>query len=83
MAAVSEILNLDEDLYRRYKKAKFEAKQHYLSIFFNKIEVYDKQIKKVEYAPLFLKLIEANKVTLSSNLLRGLDNVRAYFQGLN
>lgn len=69
LEVVREVLNIDEDLYTRYRKAKFEAKQYYLSIFFSKVMVYDKQIKQVEYQPLFQKLIEANKVTLSSDLL--------------
>ena len=68
---VSEVLSLDTNLYETYQKAVFEAKRHYLSIFFERIEVYDKKIRKVTYAPLFQKLLEAEKVTVSSNWLPG------------
>lgn len=71
---ISEVLDLDTNLYDTYQKAVFEAKQHYLSIFFDRIEVYDKKIQKVVYSPLFQKLIEAEKVTVSSDLLPGVDS---------
>ena len=66
---VSEVLDLDTNLYETYQKAVFEAKRHYLSIFFERIEVYDKKIQKVTYAPLFQKLLDAEKVTVSTNWL--------------
>lgn len=65
----TEVLDLDNNLYETYQKAVFEAKRHYLSIFFDKIEVYDKKIRKVTYAPLFQKLLDAEKVTVSTNWL--------------
>jgi len=40
-----------------------------LSIFFEKIEVFDKKVQKVTYAPLFQKLLDAEKVTVSTNWL--------------
>jgi len=64
---ISEVLGLDTNLYETYQKAVFEAKRHYLTIFFDRIEVYDKKIQKVVYSPLFQKLTEAEKVTVSSN----------------
>lgn len=62
----TEILDLDTNLYETYQKAVFEAKKHYLSIFFDRIEVYDKKIQHVTYSPLFQKLLDAEKVTVSS-----------------
>jgi len=62
----SEILDLDTNLYETYQRAVFEAKKHYLSIFFERIEVSDKKIRKVIYAPLFQKLLDAEKVTVST-----------------
>lgn len=74
IALVSELLDLDTNLYETYQKAVFEAKRHYLSIFFERIEVYDKKIQKVVYSPLFQNLLDTEKVTLSTTLLRGLDS---------
>lgn len=65
----TEVLDLDTNLYETYQRAVFEAKRHYLSIFFDRIEVFDKKIQKVTYAPLFQKLLDAQKVTVSSNWL--------------
>ena len=53
----------------KFKKAVFEAKKHYLSIFFERIEVSDKKIQKVVYSPLFQNLLDTEKVTLSTTLL--------------
>jgi len=66
---ITEVLTLTSNIYETYQKANFEAKKHYLSIFFKKIEVYQREIKKVEYAPLFQHLIEANGVRVTPNLL--------------
>lgn len=65
----SEILDLDTNLYETYQNAVFEAKKHYLSIFFEKIEVADKKIQHVTYSPLFQKLLDAEQVTVSSKRL--------------
>jgi len=65
----AEVLDLDTNLYETYQKAEFEAKGHYLSIFFDRIEVIDRKIQKVTYALLFQKLLDAKQVTLSSNWL--------------
>jgi len=67
----SEILDLDTNLYETYQKAVFEAKRHYLSIFFEKIEVFDKRIQHVTYSPLFQKLLDAEQVTVSPKRLPG------------
>lgn len=67
----SEILDLDTNLYETYQNAVFEAKKHYLSIFFEKIEVADKKIQHVTYSPLFQKLLDAEQVTVSSKRLPG------------
>jgi len=66
---VTEVLGLDNNLYSTYQDAVFEAKRHYLSIFFERIEVFDKKIKNITYAPLFQKLLDAEKVTVSTNWL--------------
>ena len=68
---ISEVLALTDNLYETYSKANFEAKRHYLSIFFQRIHVYNREIKKVDYSPLFQKLIEANGVRVRTNLLEG------------
>ncbi len=67
---VSDMLNLTKDVYATYQKANFEAKKHYLSIFFERIEVKDKEIAKVTYAPLFSRLLEAEKVRVTPDWLR-------------
>lgn len=71
---VMQVLNIDNNLYETYQNAVFEAKRHYLSIFFERIEVFDKKIQKVTYTPLFQKLLDAEKVTVSTNWLPGLDS---------
>lgn len=76
---VNDVLNLDDNLYETYQNAVFEAKRHYLSIFFERIEVYDKKIQNVVYAPLFQKLLEAEKVTVSSNWLPSSKNFISAF----
>lgn len=80
---VNDVLNLDDNLYETYQNAVFEAKRHYLSIFFERIEVYDKKIQNVVYAPLFQKLLEAEKVTVSSNWLPSSKNFISAFTKIN
>ena len=75
----AEILDLDTNLYETYQKAVFEAKKHYLSIFFDKIEVFDKKIQHVTYSPLFQKLLDAEKVTVSTIRLYIAEDVRSCF----
>jgi len=76
---VMQVLNIDNNLYETYQNAVFEAKRHYLSIFFERIEVFDKKIQKVTYVPLFQKLLDAEKVTVSSNWLHLIESIRTYF----
>lgn len=71
---VTQVLNIDDNLYETYQNAVFEAKKQYLSIFFERIEVFDKKVRKVTYAPLFQHLLDAEKVTVSSNWLPRLDS---------
>ncbi|MFH0942662.1 MAG: recombinase family protein [Candidatus Beckwithbacteria bacterium] len=71
---ISEILNLTKNIYKTYNKANFEAKRHYLSIFFERIEVKNKEISKVTYTQLFNRLRQAEKVRVTSNWLRGQDS---------
>jgi len=67
---VSEILSLTENIYETFINANFEAKRHYLSIFFEKIEVKDREIVKVTYTPLFKRLLETQNLNrVRANLL--------------
>jgi len=79
----SEILDLDTNLYETYQNAVFEAKKHYLSIFFEKIEVADKKIQQVTYSPLFQKLLDAEQVTVSSKRLPLWGFIRPFFPDTN
>ena len=72
--ATIAILDLVNNIKETFTKANFEAKRHYLSIFFERIEVRDKKIAKVIYTPLFQSLIEAKTVRITPNLLPGLDS---------
>lgn len=67
--ATIAILDLVNNIKETFTKANFEAKRHYLSIFFERIEVRDKKIAKVIYTPLFQSLIEAKTVRITPNLL--------------
>lgn len=67
--ATIAILDLVNNIKETFAKANFEAKRHYLSIFFERIEVRDKKIAKVIYTPLFQSLIEAKTVRITTNLL--------------
>lgn len=69
--ATLAILDLINNIKDTFKKANFEAKRQYLSIFFERIEVKDKKIAKIIYTPLFQSLIEAKTVRITPNLLRG------------
>lgn len=69
---ISEVLSLTQNIYETFNKANFEAKRHYLSIFFEKLEVKDREIAKVIYAPLFQRLADTEKAyRVSTNWLRG------------
>jgi DNA invertase Pin-like site-specific DNA recombinase len=67
--ATIAILDLVNNIKETFAKANFEAKRHYLSMFFERIEVRDKKIAKVIYTPLFQSLIEAKTVRITTNLL--------------
>jgi len=69
--ATIAILDLVNNIKETFANANFEAKRHYLSMFFERIEVRDKKIAKVIYTPLFQSLIEAKTVRITPNLLRG------------
>ena len=66
---ISDVLNLTRNIYDTYQKANFEAKKHYLSIFFKRIEIKDKEVARVEYTDLFNNLHEAERVRVSTNWL--------------
>lgn len=68
--ATIAILDLVNNIRETFTHANYEAKRHYLSIFFERIEVRDKKIAKVIYTPLFQNLIDAHKVRIATNLLR-------------
>ena len=67
--ATIAILDLVNNIKETFANANFEAKRHYLSMFFERIEVRDKKIAKVIYTPLFQSLIEAKTVRITTNLL--------------
>ena len=67
--ATVAIMDLVNNIKETFTNANFEAKRHYLSIFFERIEIKDKKIAKVVYTPLFQSLIEANTVRITPNLL--------------
>ena len=71
LEVVEEVLKLTDNLYETYLKANFVAKRHYLGIFFEKLWIKDKKVVRIDYTPLFAKLIEANKVRVSYNWLPG------------
>ncbi len=72
---VSEILSLTQNIHDTYLNANFDAKRHYLSIFFEKFEVKDREIVKVVYAPLFKHLLETQSAyRVSSKWLPGKDS---------
>ncbi len=66
---VTEILNLTNNIYQTYSDTKFEAKRHYLSIFFERLDIKDGKVAKVTYTPLFHKLVTAEKVSVTPNWL--------------
>ncbi len=67
--ATIAILDLVNNIGETFRNANFEAKRHYLSIFFERIEVKDKKIARVIYTPLFQNLINTHKVRIRTNLL--------------
>jgi len=74
--ATIAILDLVNNIKETFTNANFEAKRHYLSIFFERIETRDKKIVKVIYTPLFQNLIDAHKVRIKTNLLAYWDEFR-------
>ncbi len=72
--ATIAILDLVNNIKETFTNANFEAKRHYLSIFFERIDVRDKKIAKVTYTPLFQNLIDAHKIRIRTNLLPRLDS---------
>ncbi|MFA5136024.1 MAG: recombinase family protein [Patescibacteria group bacterium] len=71
---ISEVLNLTRNIYETYNRANFEAKKHYLSIFFERIEVKNKEISNVTYTQLFNNLRATAKVRVTPNWLPRLDS---------
>ena len=66
---IEEVLKLTNNIYEVYCDAGFEAKRHYLAIFFERFDVKNKKVAKVTYTPLFKKLLDSRKVRVSSNWL--------------
>ena len=71
---ISEILGMTQNIYQTFIKANFKAKRHYLSIFFEKFEIKDREIAKITYAPLFKHLLKTDAYRLRSNWLRERDS---------
>jgi len=68
---IEEVLKLTNNIYQVYCDASFEAKRHYLAIFFKRFDVKNKKVAKVTYTTIFKNLLESRKVRVSSNWLPG------------
>ncbi len=71
---IEEVLKLTNNIYEVYCNAGFEAKRHYLAIFFERFDIKNKKVAKVTYTPLFQKLLNSRKVRVSRDWLPGLDS---------
>ena len=73
--AVVEIVNLMRNLKQKYEKASFEAKRHYLSMFFEKLR-FDEvgNVVKTDYSLLFQHLVDNQFIRISANWLRVKDS---------
>jgi len=76
---IREVLMLSQNIYKAYKKAPYEIKRLYLSFFWDGFWVRDKRIIKARPTKLVDALVENRKVIIRSDLLWGLDNIRACF----
>jgi len=56
-----EVLLLTKDVHKAYKKASFNLKRQYLSLFWEKFEVKDGVILKSHSSPLFAELLQAEQ----------------------
>ena len=72
---IEEVLKLTNNIYEVYCNAGFEAKRHYLAIFFERFDIKDKKVAKVTYTPLFKKLLNSRKVRVSRDWLRREDSI--------
>ncbi|MFH1667876.1 MAG: hypothetical protein ABH884_02525, partial [Candidatus Komeilibacteria bacterium] len=59
---IQEILNFTRNIHQAYTKAPFELKRRYLGLFFDKLVVSNKKIKKPIINPVFGKLINEQKL---------------------
>lgn len=71
---IEEVLKLTSNIYDVYCSANFEAKRHYLAIFFERFDIKNKKVVKVTHTPLFKKLLDSSKVRVSSDWLPGQDS---------
>jgi hypothetical protein len=63
---IEEVLKLTHNIYEVYCDAGFEAKRHYLAIFFKRFDIKNKKVAKVTHTPLFKKLLDSRKGRVSS-----------------
>ncbi len=67
---VVEIVSLMKNIRQEYDKASFEAKRHYLSMFFEKLWFDEKgKVVKSEYTPLFQHLVDNQFIRIRANWL--------------
>ena len=67
---VVEIVSLVKNIRQEYEKASFEAKKHYLSMFFEKLWFDEAgNIVKSDYTPLFQHLVDNQFIRIRANWL--------------
>jgi site-specific DNA recombinase len=59
---IQEVLRFSKNIYEAYIKAEKPFKRRYINFFWDKIEVFGKDIKKANASPLFEELIKLNKL---------------------
>lgn len=69
---VVEIVSLMKNIRQEYEKASFEAKRHYLSMFFEKLWFDEAgNVVKSDYTPLFQHLVDNQFIRIRANWLPG------------
>ncbi len=71
---LNEILSLSEDIYTTYQEAKPQFKRKYLSMFFEKIIVDEREIIEIVYNPIIANLIRIREVRITDRWRRGWDS---------
>ena len=69
-----------KNIRQEYEKASFEAKRHYLSMFFEKLWFDEAgNVVKSDYTPSFQPLGDNQFIRIRANLLRMLNEIRTFF----